>query len=82
MEERLVDTITSGKFRADIYSTSLPGEFRVVYRDGKGSVLEEAPLTGISTYKQRETEIVERLRKLAHGASPQKTPDRGDSGEY
>lgn len=82
MEEQLVDTLKHGKYKAEIFSTSMPGEFRVVYRNPQGAVIEEAPLTGISTYKQRTSEIAERLRSLAHGAPPLKTPDRGDSGEY
>ena len=82
MEEQLVGTLQHGNYKAEIFSTSLPGEFRVIYRDPSGKVLEEAPLTGISTYKQREAEIGRHLQKLAHGAEPPAVPDRGDSGEY
>ena len=69
-------------YKADIYSSDIPGEFRVVYRDSAGEVIEEAPLTGISTYHQREPEIRNRLLELSHGAEPDSEPDRGDAGEY
>ena len=82
MDAQLVETFHDSQFQADIYSLSMPGEFRVVYRDAKGQVLEEGFLTGISTYKQREPEIRERLHTLAHGAEPSPNPDRGDPGEY
>ena len=82
MEEQLVGTLRDGKCRADIFSMSLPGEFKVVYRDAQGNTVEEATLTGISTYKQREAEINKRLHKLAHGEVPSATPDLGDAGEY
>src|SRR5579875_21094 len=54
MDAQLVETLNDGDVKADIYSLSMPGEFCVVYRDAHGRVLEERPLTGISTYKQRE----------------------------
>jgi hypothetical protein len=82
MDAQLVETLGDGGFKADIYSLSIPGEFRVVYRDAQGGVLEEGLLTGISTYKQREGEIRTRLHELAHGDKPRATPDRGGAGEY
>ena len=82
MAEQLVGTVTHGNVKADIYSLDLPGEFKVIYRDSTGAPIEETPLTGISTYKQREPEIFERLRQLSEGARPRATPDRGDAGEY
>ena len=82
MDAQLVDTLTYAGLKADIYSTQLPGEFKVVYRDSAGHDLEEAPLTGISTYKQREPEIRDRLRQLQEGSKPMQTPDQGDAGEY
>jgi hypothetical protein len=82
MEAQLVATLGDSQFKADIYSLSMPGEFRVVYRDSSGKVLEEGLLTGISTYKQREPEILARLHELAQGAEPSPNPDRGDPGEY
>jgi hypothetical protein len=82
MDAQLVDTITYADLRAEVYSTNLPGEFKVIYRDSAGKQLEEAPLTGISSYKQRKPEILDRLRQLTEGASVQRTPDRGDAGEY
>lgn len=82
MDTQLVDTLTNGDVRADIYSTSLPGEFKVIYRDSAGKQLEEVLLTGISSYKQREPEILGRLQQLQEGAPARRTPDRGDPGEY
>ena len=69
-------------YTADIYSLETPGEFKVVYRDATGKSLEEAPLTGVSTYRQREGEILDRLKQLHSGVPPEKLPDLGDAGEY
>lgn len=82
MDEQLVGTLTYHDYKADVYSSSVPGEFRIVYRDPGGKELEQAPLTGISTYHQRENEILQRLHKLSEGAPPRRTPDLGDAGEY
>ena len=82
MEEQLVGTLTYQEFKADVYSTEMPGEFKIVYLDASGKQIEEAPLTGISTYKQRESEILEQLRKFSEGAKPAATPYQGDAGEY
>jgi len=82
MDAQLVDTISYAGFSAEVYSTNLPGEFKVIYRDSIGNQLEEAPLTGISSYKQREPEIWDRLRQLREGESVPRVPDRGDAGEY
>ena len=82
MDAQLVDTITDGDLKAEIYSTDLPGEFKVIYRNAASAEIEEVLLTGISTYKQRETEIRDKLRSLNEGATPRRRPDRGDPGEY
>ncbi len=82
MDTQLVNTLASGYLTAEIYSTDLPGEFKVIYRDSSGAELEEGRLTGISSYKQRESEIIDRLHQLSQGARPQRMPDRGDPGEY
>jgi len=82
MDEQLVGTLSFLDYKADIYSTAVPAEFRVVYLDGAGQMLEESPLTGVSTYRQRESEITDRLRQLKEGAQPSRTPYLGDSGEY
>lgn len=82
MDAQLIETLSDGDLKAEIYSLSMPGEFRVVYRNSSGRVLEEGFLTGISTYKQRAPEIQARLHQLAHGAPPSPNPDRGDPGEY
>ena len=82
MDEPLVGELHYNNFKAEIYSSSIPGEFKVRYLDASGSQIEEAPLTGISTYKQREGEIVDRLRQFSEGARPAETPYQGDAGEY
>ena len=86
MAAQLVGTLTHGAYKAQVFSTSLPGEFRVAYCDGDGKTLEESPLTGISSYRQREAEINDRLRELADGrlarAASAATPYQGDAGEY
>lgn len=82
MDAQMVGTLNYQDWKAEIYSTSVPGEFRVVYLDPSGTEMEEAPLTGISTYKQREGEIIDRLRQFSTGAKPDKTPYQGDAGEY
>ena len=82
MDAQLVGTLTYSEYKAEIYSTELPGEFRVSYQNPEGKQLEEAPLTGISSYKQRETEITERLKELAGGAAPNDSTHLGDAGEY
>ncbi len=82
MDEQLVGTLKHGEYKADIFSTSMPGEFKVLYQDPSGKTLVEAPLTGISSYRQRESEILDRLKRLSEGVKPPDTPDQGDSGEY
>jgi hypothetical protein len=82
MEGELVATLTLDDFKADIYSLSIPGEFKVIYSAPDGKILEKSPLTGISSYKQREPEIMARLKQLSKGAKPASVPDRGDPGEY
>ncbi len=82
MDGELIATLTHDDFKAEIYSLSIPGEFKVVYSAPGGAMLEELPLTGISSYRQREPEIMERLHQLSHGAEPATNPDRGDPGEY
>ncbi len=77
-----IASIERGGCRADVYEQALPGQFTVVFRDSQGKVLEETELTGVSTYRQRESEITERLDKLCSG-EPVKSPDElADSGEY
>lgn len=82
MDGELVATLTHDDFKAEIYSLNVPGEFRVVYSSPGGEMLEELPLTGISSYHQREPEIMARLHQLSKGAEPSSNPDRGDPGEY
>lgn len=81
MNEEPIGTLTYSNYKADIYSTQLPGEFNIIYRDSSGKTVEEAPLTGVSTYRQRESEIRDHLQQLAEGKKA-KVPDQGDPGEY
>lgn len=81
MEEPL-GTLTYSDLKAEVYSTTLPGEFKVVYRNSSGSALAEESLSGVSTYRQREPEIMSRLQQLSEQGKL--TPDSplADSGEY
>ncbi|HSU58978.1 MAG TPA: hypothetical protein VLI55_06675 [Bryobacteraceae bacterium] len=81
MDEELVATLTLGDLKADVYSLSIPGEFKVIYRAGGGRILEESPLNGISTYKQREPEIMARLKQLAEGAKPLQRRNLSNPGD-
>ncbi len=82
MSEQLVGTVTYGEYKADVFSTAMPGEFKVIYQDPSGKTLVEAPLTGISSYRQRESEIAQHLKQLSEGGTAPATPDQGDPGEY
>lgn len=82
MDEQLVGTLSFGDYKANVYSLNVPGEFKVVYTDPSGHALEESPLTGISSYHQREHEIYQRLRELSQGARPPDSSNLADPGEY
>jgi hypothetical protein len=82
MEEQPLGTLTYSDLKADVYSTSLPGEFKVVYRDSAGSTLAEEPLSGVSTYRQREPEILSRLQQLSEQGKLAPASELADSGEY
>ena len=82
MDEQPVGTFEYSGLKAEVYSSDLPGEFKIVFRDSAGKTLEETPLTGVSTYRQRESEIMERLRQLSEGKSTAPEPDLASSGEY
>jgi hypothetical protein len=73
MEEQLVHTYTSEGWTAEVYSLSMPGEFQVVYRDGGGREVERVTITGVSTYHQREEEILGQLEKLQTGIPADKS---------
>jgi hypothetical protein len=77
-----IATIERGGCRADIYEQPLPGDYLVVFRDASGQKLEESALTGISTYRQRESEITDRLEQLCSGRAVAPPEDFEDSGEY
>ncbi len=82
MDEQLVDTFKRGDWSAEIYSMSLPGEFEVVYRNSQGDEVERMTVTGVSSYHQRENEILARLEHLRKGGGSGEKPDLGDAGEY
>ena len=72
MEGEVVATLTHDDFKAEIYSLNIPGEFKVVYSSPGGETIEEQTITGISSYHQREPEIMTRLHDLSRGATPHK----------
>jgi|GEM_PF-3918402 len=74
-------TIEEGLCKAEIYETAMPGQFSIRYCSQDGSVVAEEPLTGVSTYKQRELEIRSRLNELCAGRELPEAP-LSDSGEY
>jgi hypothetical protein len=82
MEEQLVHTYKREGWTAEVYSLSMPGEFQVVYRDSGGSEVERVTVTGVSTYHQREDEILGRLKHLRTGGGAADGPDLQDAGEY
>lgn len=82
MDEQLVHTLTRGDWIAEIYSLSMPGEFEVVYRNSLGNEIERVTVTGVSSYHQRETEIITHLEQLEKGDLSAAKPDLEDAGEY
>lgn len=78
----LIATLTSGSYKAEVYGCDLPGEFVVHFVDAEGNVLESSNMTGVSTYRQREKEIMERLQTFASGETPADPADLSASGEY
>jgi hypothetical protein len=82
MDEQLVHTYTRGDWTAEIYSSSMPGEFQVVYRNSRGDEVERINVTGVSSYHQREKEILARVDQLRKGGGSGEKPDLGDAGEY
>lgn len=82
MDEQPIGTLAYSDLKADVYSTSLPGEFKVIYRDSAGSMLAEESLTGVSTYRQREPDILGRLQQLSERGKLTPGSELADSGEY
>lgn len=74
-------TLEHGGCKAEIYEEALPGQFSIRYYDSEGTVLAEEPLTGVSSYRQREQEILGRLQQLCEGGQP-KPAELSDPGEY
>ena len=77
-----IATIERHGCKAEIYEQALPGQFTIVYRSASGEVLEEAELTGVSTYRQRESEINDHLEQICAGLNPPPPEEMADSGEY
>ncbi len=77
-----IATLTSGEYKAEIYSNELPGEFTIRFLDGAGGVLEETTMTGVSTYRQRESEIMQHLQSFIVGAGTPPPLDLSSPGEY
>jgi hypothetical protein len=79
--DTLLTTLEHGRCKAEIYETLLPGQFSVHYRNEKGDVLAEESLTGVSSYRQREDEIIARMEEFCKGMRPE-APELADPGEY
>jgi len=79
--DQLLTALENGKCKAEIYETALPGQFTIRYLDEVGGVLFEEQLSGISSYRQRESEILRRLNELCAGRKV-KSATLADSGEY
>ncbi len=79
--QKSLATLERGECKAVVYETALPGQFSVQYLDASGVVLVEEPLTGVSSYRQREQEILARLDELCSGGAV-KPAELSDSGEY
>ncbi len=77
----LLTTLTQGDFKVEIFSSDLPGEFTLRFLDGAGQLLEESKLSGVSSYRQREPEIMQRLQAFAGGVEPPPS-DLASAGEY
>jgi hypothetical protein len=74
-------TLEQGDCKAEIYETALPGQFTIRYVGASGQVLSEEQLSGVSSYRQREREILGRLGELCAGRHV-KSAELSDSGEY
>lgn len=76
-----IGTIEEGGCKALVYEAEMPGQFTIQYIGQDGRVLCEEPLTGVSSYRQREQEIRDRLSQLCQGREPDGAA-LSDSGEY
>jgi hypothetical protein len=74
-------TLEQDQCKAEVYEEALPGQFSIRYYDPNGAVLAEEALSGVSTYRLREQEILARLRELCEGGHI-KSGELEDSGEY
>jgi hypothetical protein len=79
--DQLLTALENGKCKAEIYETALPGQFTIRYVDEAGALMWEEQLSGVSSYRQRETEILKRLNELCAGRKV-KSAALADSGEY
>ncbi len=68
--------------KAEIFEQALPGQFTITYKNAKGEVVEEAELTGVSTYRLREAEIKEHLEQICAGLPAPPPEELSDAGEY
>jgi hypothetical protein len=74
-------TLEHGGCKAEIFESALPGQFSIRYSDANGDVLAEESLTGVSSYHQREKEIIARIGELCAGGRP-RSGELSSSGEY
>ena len=80
-DDKLIATLENGDCKADIFSTALPGQFTIRYCRQDGTVLGEESLSGLSTYRQRENEIQQRLQEICAQGHLEGSP-LADAGEY
>ena len=80
-DEKHIATLENGDCKADIFTTAMPGQFNIRYCRQDGTVLGEETLSGLSTYRQREDEIQQRLQEICEQGRLEGAP-LADAGEY
>lgn len=78
----VIATIQHEGCTAEIHEQPLPGQFTILYKSASGEVMEEAELTGVSTYRQREVEIHKHLEQLCEGQRAAASDALESPGEY
>ena len=79
--DQLIATIEQGKCKVEIYDCGMPGQFTVRYFGQNGELLTEEPLSGVSSYHQREQEIRDRLSQICKGEEVE-PGELSEFGEY
>jgi hypothetical protein len=78
----VIATIEHDGCTAEIHEQAMPGHFTILYKTASGEVMEEAELTGVSTYRQRQVEIHEHLEQLCAGRRVAPSEALKNPGEY